>query len=118
MANTLQACTYEADDGTEFRYYMNSEILAQDDGGDPAVLLVGNGGATPAAELLRLPSSVKPRRVLVQSTTTKKQRTVVCLSADAPLITVPGTEIIIEDSDGAPQTYTKRKFHAEDFGRG
>jgi len=116
--NDITKCIYTSRTGTNFRYRMNAEVLGQDDGGDPAVRLVGDDpDAVNADALLRLPSSVTPRRARVVSAA-EKSRYVVILNEDAPLWTGAETQVVLEDSDGAPTTYTVRDLLPEKFGRG
>jgi hypothetical protein len=116
MANTIAAWVYTDRLNRNYITGVNSEVAAQDDGGSPAVPLIGGRAATSADSYPPLPSSVKPRRVHLKNTA-KKSRYLTVMSADAPLASSTPPTIDIEDSDGAASTYTVRKLLPEDFGR-
>jgi hypothetical protein len=116
MANTIAAWVYTDRLGRNYITGVNSEVSAQDDGGSPAVALIGGRAATSADNFPPLPSSVKPRRVHLKNTA-KKSRYLTVMSDDAPLASSAPPTIDIEDSDGTPSTYTVRKLLPEDFGR-
>lgn len=116
MANTIGAWVYTDRLGRNYITGINTEVSAQDDGGSPAVPLIGGRAATSADNFPPLPSSVKPRRVRLKNAA-KKSRTVTVMTADAPLASSTPPTLSLEDSDGSATTYTVRKLIEEDFGR-
>jgi hypothetical protein len=114
MANTITPVVYTDDKGRDYVYGMDSEVFAQV--GASTNPKVGGAAATSAQNNPPLPSSVKPRRVYMKNPA-GNGRYVVCLEPTADLFTGVETSITLEDSDGVQTVYTRRKAHAEDFGR-
>lgn len=114
MANVIGPWVYTDDYARTYITGVNTDISAQDNGGAPAVPLIGGRAATAADAFPPLPSSVKPRRVECRSAT-KKVRYVILAEPTAPLATL-GTVISIEDSDGAASDFTSRKVLPERLG--
>jgi hypothetical protein len=113
MANEILARRYTADKGgAHFTLGVEKEVALQDDGGDPAALLIGGGLANVAD--YPFPQNMKPRRARCVGQTSGKVRYVPLLTPTAPLATA-GTEIVIEDSDGAAETYESERVVGEEY---
>ena len=113
MANQILARRYTANNGNFFTVGVDSEVALQDDGEEPPVLLIG--GAAAVAGDLPLPSQMSPRRAICFNAAGKR-REVIALTPGALIMTV-GTEITLEDSDGASSVYTVDQTRSESYRR-
>jgi hypothetical protein len=84
-------------------------VFAQDDGGSPAVKLIGGRDYVAGDVNLPMLSGLggKPRYVTVGNAGGTKTRTVVCLTDDAPLFTGAATSINLGDETGDSVAYTR-----------
>lgn len=101
---------YTADDGTQYRTKQDATIIAQEDGGGASITgAVPVTGATTAQEL---PPNLSPRRVYVRRSG-GNQRSVVCMTAGAPLYTGAATTINLQQLGGAAVAYTRHRSSSE-----
>lgn len=114
MANVIQAVVYTDDHGRDYITGLNSEIFSQ--AGVSTNPKVGGTAAVAGSGNPPLPASVKPRHVGLKNAA-GKWRYVVCLENTSDLFLGVETTLDIEDSDGAPSTYTRQKAFGENFGR-
>lgn len=116
MANTRVAVVYTDNNGVEYLFTMNGEIVSQETG-DPAEPKIGGRVAAGAdVDLPRFPRQMKPRRALMTHAT-GRDRYIPLLTADAPLATSGVLTLAIEDSDGVSLDYTRHKVVGESIRR-
>jgi hypothetical protein len=116
MANIIGPWVYRGDDGRDYITGVDTEVSAQQHGGDPNGPKIGGRAATSNDAFPPLPSSVRPRRVYAKNPA-GKGRYVTVMSPDAWLYEATGRVITLEDSDGVGTVFTTRKFVPETFGR-
>ena len=114
MANRIVAVQYTSDAGNEFVTGLNEEVWDQETA-TPGEHLVGGSVALPSEPLDPLPRQMNPRRV-VATNPAGNTREVICLTPAAPLYAV-GSQITLEDSDGAATTYTVVQLRSESYRR-
>ena len=105
----LRFVLYTADDGTQYRTKQDALLIAQELTGAPITGAVEVTGATTAQEL---PSLLKPRRVYVRKSGSN-QRSVVCMTTDAPLYVGTATAVNLQQLGGAAAAYNRHKASSE-----
>lgn len=99
----LKAVVYTDDKAVDWLTAIDASVFAQTVG-DPAVPKVGGADYTATPRLSRRDRAIVPRHVRVANGT--DIRTVVCLTADAPLFTGGTTTIDLPVLGTTPATYT------------
>lgn len=99
----LKAVIYTDDEEVDWLTAIDASVFAQTVG-DPAVPKVGGADYAATPELPNRDRRIVPRHVRVANGT--DIRTVVCLTADAPLFTSATTTIDLPVLGAAPVTYT------------
>jgi hypothetical protein len=114
MANRIVAVQYTSGAGNAFVTGMNEEVWDQETA-TPGEHLVGGSVALPTEALDPLPRQLKPRRAVLRNAA-GVTREIICLTSNAPLLTI-GTTIDLEDSDGASTEFTTVATKAESYRR-
>lgn len=98
----MKTCVYVSDDGIEYLRRQDARYQTQSDGGDPAGPLFGAVPATlsQTETLPNCPRDLKPRRVLVRTTSGDFVSSVTVFTNEAYAALTNGTSVTFYDGQG------------------
>jgi hypothetical protein len=116
MANRdMTSVVYTDDKGNDYLTKVDKSVFLQTTG-DPAVPVIGGRDMVAAdGNLPNIPAGLRRRTAIVSYL--GNLRRVVCLTADAPLYTTPGTNVTLPVLGGAAVAYAREDTKAESWKR-
>jgi hypothetical protein len=111
----MKTCVYLSDDGKEYLKRLDARYQSQNDGGSPAVLLLGAEIATSTQlnTLPNVPADLKPRHVIVATADGLFKSRLQCFTPDAYIALAPPQTVTFYDGQGAAHTGVIRGHEGE-----